>query len=130
LIKALIERVFLFLIPPILPLPPTYSTTGMVRAIRERKGASIVKRHAVWAILAGLLMGWMAGAIEAEQPAYVLLHTTSPPVPCRPRSELEPVVPQRAAVHPYAYGWFGAAPRKHWSRHFGYYRNYTQWSAK
>jgi len=28
----------------------------------------------------------------------------------------------------YAYGFFGVAPRSHASRHFGYYRNYTQWS--
>ncbi len=30
----------------------------------------------------------------------------------------------------YAYGWFGAAPRYHASRHFGYYRDYTQWTRK
>ncbi len=28
---------------------------------------------------------------------------------------------------PYAYGWFGAQPDAKWSRHYGYYRNYTQW---
>jgi hypothetical protein len=28
----------------------------------------------------------------------------------------------------YAYGFFGAAPRSHYSRHFGTYRNYTQFS--
>lgn len=28
----------------------------------------------------------------------------------------------------YAYGYFGAPPRSHASRHFGYYRTYTQWS--
>lgn len=28
----------------------------------------------------------------------------------------------------YAYGWFGAQPKKKGSRHFGYYRNFTQWS--
>ena len=30
----------------------------------------------------------------------------------------------------YAYGWFGAQPRQTWFRHFGYYRNYTQWRLK
>ena len=33
-------------------------------------------------------------------------------------------------VRPYAYGWFGAQPRYHCVRHFGYYRNYTQWTAR
>ena len=28
----------------------------------------------------------------------------------------------------YAYGFFGVAPRSHASRHFGVYRNYTQWA--
>ncbi len=28
----------------------------------------------------------------------------------------------------YAYGFFGVAPRSHFSRHFGTYRNYTQFS--
>lgn len=36
----------------------------------------------------------------------------------------------RVVSKPYPYGWFGAPPRQHWTRHFGYYRNYTQWSAK
>jgi len=30
----------------------------------------------------------------------------------------------------YSYGWFGAKPKPQWSRHFGYYRNYTEWSAR
>src|SRR5262245_47545057 len=28
----------------------------------------------------------------------------------------------------YSYGWFGAQPRQHHMRHFGYYKKYTQWS--
>ena len=28
----------------------------------------------------------------------------------------------------YAYGFFGVAPRSHFSRHFGTYRNYTQFA--
>jgi len=30
----------------------------------------------------------------------------------------------------YAYGWFGVQPRRHWSKHYGYYGNFTQWSAR
>lgn len=33
-----------------------------------------------------------------------------------------------AVAQGYAYGWFGAAPRQHWSRHTGYYNNYLRWS--
>ncbi len=54
-----------------------------------------------------------------------------------------PVVPphltiqrgRQGATHPmpaarYAYGWFGVKPRHHCVRHFGYFRNFTQWTAK
>ena len=30
----------------------------------------------------------------------------------------------------YSYGWFGTHSRPQWSRHFGFYRNYTEWSAR
>lgn len=35
-----------------------------------------------------------------------------------------------SAVPRYAYGWFGAQPRSHCVRHFGYHRNFTQWTAR
>ena len=35
---------------------------------------------------------------------------------------------QPAPAAPYAYGWFGASPRVHHTRSFGYYRLYTEWS--
>jgi len=31
---------------------------------------------------------------------------------------------------PYAYGWFGAAPRRHWVRHEGFRRNMVQWRTR
>ncbi len=31
---------------------------------------------------------------------------------------------------PYAYGYFGARPNRHLSQHFGYLRQYNQWSAR
>lgn len=30
----------------------------------------------------------------------------------------------------YAYGWFGVKPRHHCVRHFGYLRDFTQWTAR
>jgi len=32
--------------------------------------------------------------------------------------------------YPYAYGWFGAHRRYHWSRSFGTRRDYTQWERR
>lgn len=37
---------------------------------------------------------------------------------------------QSRATAPYAYGWFGASPSPHWSRHFGYGQKYTQWTLR
>jgi hypothetical protein len=31
---------------------------------------------------------------------------------------------------PYAYGWFGSQDHTHWQRHFGYHRDFTQWSRR
>jgi hypothetical protein len=31
---------------------------------------------------------------------------------------------------PYAYGYFGATPSRHWRQHFGVQRQYTQWTLR
>ncbi len=31
---------------------------------------------------------------------------------------------------PYSYGYFGARPKTHWSQHFGYLRQYNQWTKR
>lgn len=31
---------------------------------------------------------------------------------------------------PYAYGWFGPESHPQWGRHFGFYRNFTQWTRR
>ena len=46
--------------------------------------------------------------------------------PASPRAPYQPPVDLR----PYPYGWFGVSPRGHASRHFGYYRQFTQWSVR
>lgn len=68
---------------------------------------------------------------SAAPPAYLVLKGPIAPLPppqagtsSQPGREIPTGSPG------YAYGWFGVQPRQHWSRHFGYYRNYTQWSAK
>jgi hypothetical protein len=64
----------------------------------------------------------------AGPPAYLVLRR-----PEAPAKHLQPGYPAAATYDArtsgYAYGWFGVAPRTHASRHFGYYRLYTQWSS-
>lgn len=75
----------------------------------------------------------LAAACLAQQPTYLILR--SPPAPARhPHHHAPPPPPSAYGIveetRPYAYGWFGAQPKPQWSRHFGYYRNYTEWSAR
>ncbi len=42
---------------------------------------------------------------------------------------LEPVQPLPARPN-YAYGWFGSNPTAHWGRHFGYSKNFVQWTRR
>jgi hypothetical protein len=63
----------------------------------------------------------------AGPPSYLLLRRSESPGP-----HGHPGYPAAeyydARTHGYAYGYFGVAPRNHWSRHFGINRMYTQWS--
>ena len=69
---------------------------------------------------------------RAQTPGYLVLGGTA----ARPvHGQDAPRISNTGVVYPvvtqtYAYGWFGAQPRRHWSRHFGYYRNYTQWTRR
>jgi hypothetical protein len=86
-------------------------------------------------IAALLTLAAAAGCAEpahAQATPYIILQTPTPrtshgPQPPRINSAgiAYPVAPPT-----YAYGWFGVQPRRHWSRHFGYYRNYTQWTRR
>ena len=79
-----------------------------------------------------LALGFVFSAAQAhaKKPTYLIL---------RPPAKMEtkhgyyhyyPAVKRSVARHTYAYGYFGAKPRRHWSKHHGYYRNFTQWSAR
>jgi hypothetical protein len=63
----------------------------------------------------------------AGPPSYLLLRTPEDPGPHH-HPGYPAAVTYDVRSYPYAYGWFGVAPRSHASRHFGYYRIYTQWS--
>jgi hypothetical protein len=66
---------------------------------------------------------------EAAPPTYLLLRKMETPGPYRVPGK-PPAAMQPTRSYGYAYGWFGAAPRQHAARHFGYYRNYTEWSVR
>jgi hypothetical protein len=66
-------------------------------------------------------------AHAAGPPAYLLLRRAeSPGKHYHPGAADAAMYDARTSG--YAYGFFGVAPRSHASRHFGYYRNFTQWS--
>ena len=80
--------------------------------------------HAVLCIV--LLLGCQAAAVAAP-PAYLLLRRVESPGKHHQPGHADAAM-YDARTSGYAYGYFGAAPRSHASRHFGYYRTYTQWS--
>lgn len=79
-------------------------------------------------ITVGLLILAAASQASAGPPTYRILRQHEAPgkhhQPGRPAAVM---VESRSSG--YAYGFFGVAPRSHASRHFGFYRNYTQWSS-
>ncbi len=97
--------------------------------VQENSMADQKKR--IWAVtLTAMFIAVATGTVRAEYPTYVTLRT--PAAQSLPQTTFgcNPGREQRVPTQAYAYGWFGAQPRQHWSRHFGYYRNYTEWSVK
>jgi hypothetical protein len=88
---------------------------------------SSFRRFAIVSLAAVLITATIAGSAQATPPAYLLLRRAE-----SPGRHLRPGHPDAAMYDVrtggYAYGWFGASPRRHASRHFGYHRTYTQWS--
>jgi hypothetical protein len=79
----------------------------------------------VW-LIAALLLSLCAGAnASAAPPAYLLLRRAESPGKHYARGRYDAAM-YDARTSGYAYGFFGAPPRSHTSRHFGIYRNYTQ----
>jgi len=84
-------------------------------------------RHLLLVAVTGLLLFASAGSALAAPPAYLLLRRQESPGQHHRPGHADAAM-YDARTSGYAYGYFGAAPRSHASRHFGYYRNYTQWS--
>jgi hypothetical protein len=84
-------------------------------------------RACAWLIAVAVLALSLTGTALAGPPAYLLLRRAeSPGKHYRPGRYDAAMYDARTSG--YAYGFFGAPPRSHASRHFGNYRNYTQWS--
>lgn len=88
----------------------------------------IARRHWLPVLLAGLLLTTVAGSALAAPPAYLVLRRHASPGQNHQPGHGDAAM-YDARMSGYAYGFFGAAPRSHASRHFGYYRTYTQWSS-
>lgn len=78
-------------------------------------------------LVAAFLLATLAAAAEAGPPAYLVLRRQESPGKYHHPGHSDAAL-YDARTSGYAYGWFGVAPRSHASRHFGYYRTYTQWS--
>jgi len=71
-----------------------------------------------------------AGTAQADVPQYLVLRTPVANTPHRPTRGHYRGTARHVSSQTYAYGYFGAQPRRHWSRSFGYHRAYTQWSSR
>lgn len=81
-------------------------------------------------LVAIVLTGFGAVNCEARNPSYLILRGPVAPRPHQPHYGYYPGSGYAVDTQTYSYGWFGAKPRPQWSRSFGYYRNYTEWSAR
>ena len=72
----------------------------------------------------------LATESRADYPSYMIVRTPTAKAGEHPSQGYTPGYAYGGSTNGYSYGWFGAPPRQHWSRHFGTYRNYTQWKSK
>jgi len=76
-----------------------------------------------------LVLGLMPDTAGGQVPTYLILQ--APAAPARHHApRYSPGVAYGVTTPTYAYGWFGVRPKRHWSRSFGYSRNYTQWKLR
>ena len=84
----------------------------------------------VLAISCFMAWGMMGSSAKAQHPNYLLLRTPAASMPGNPSYGYYPGYGYAVQAPTYAYGWFGVHRRSHNVRHFGYQRNYTQWSSR
>ena len=87
-----------------------------------------MKKWALLLVLA-IVSTWVIPPAQvcAARPSYLVLR-----VPARQEKHRTYYPARGYAVKatPYAYGWFGVRPKRHWTRSTGYYGNYLQWSSR
>ncbi len=87
-------------------------------------------------LLACLLLAWFGGPIafsQAGSPSYLILRApaqTREGHRGRAGHRYYPGRGKAVTTQTYAYGWFGAHPRRQWTRSTGYYASYIQWTAQ
>lgn len=86
-----------------------------------------IKLGALTILVLTLGVGGLSRQGQAAPPAYLVLRRVEAPGPHGQPGHWDAALVERRASG-YAYGFFGVAPRAHASRHFGFYRTYTQWS--
>ncbi len=76
------------------------------------------------------VLAFLPGTAAAQYPSYVLLYApAAPDLPHHPTYGYYPGTGYGVSTNAYSYGFFGVRPRHHHKTiHFGYYRDYTQWS--
>ncbi len=89
-----------------------------------------MSRFSLMMVMAACLLSATPAIGQHRRPAYLILGPPASRHPHGRRTASRSGYPIRVPVKRYAYGWFGAGPRVHWDRHFGYYRSYTQWSSR
>ncbi|MFT7638796.1 MAG: hypothetical protein ACI9G1_000521 [Pirellulaceae bacterium] len=73
----------------------------------------------------------LAGPAPADaKQRYLILKTPASPTRGHPTSQHYTGHKTVVSGDAYSYGYFGAAPRRHWSRYGGYYNSYNQWSSR
>ncbi len=82
-------------------------------------------------LLALIFAGHPCPGARGSHPSYLILQGPTVPTPHRPVNRgYYPAHGYAVEPRAYSYGWFGAQPQPQWSRHFGFYRSYTEWSAR
>ena len=80
------------------------------------------------AFAAAAAIAWGGEVARADYPSYLILRAPATVGHHRAGGGYHPGRGYATSGRPYAYGWFGARPRSHWNRHFGYSGNFTQWT--
>jgi hypothetical protein len=74
------------------------------------------------AALVIFLLCCMVHSVSADVPTILLLQRTQTSHQARQTQTLQ--------AETYPYGYFGAQPSAQWSRHYGYYNAYRQWTRR